>query len=363
MRILFLEDNLDDVELMRSELEEASMKFTSVRVDRQQEFSRQVQKFQPSIILADYSLPSFNGMDAFRMIKRKKLGIPFILVTGALSEHVALDCVKEGVDDFILKSSFKRLPAAIKNAIEKKKNESEKVRMALTLKKTNLELQLLTERLHVSREEERLHLARELHDELGQLITALKIDIAVLRKRLITGRLSSLDAVDTEFQSIINLVENATESIRRISSGLRPEILEELGIVEAIRWLCLDFETRNNVSCNACIEVDSLDIDLNSSIALYRMVQEALTNIARHAKATQADVNLSISNATLVLSIQDNGVGISSEDISSSNSLGIIGLRERARFLNGRFTISGRKGKGTKISITVPIMQAYAIQN
>src|SRR5882672_8886594 len=129
-RILFLEDNPDDVELMQHELNEAKFQFTSQRADTKVEFLRQVFEFKPDVILADYSLATFNGMQAFHMLRMEKLIIPFILVTGVLSEQLALECMKEGVDDFILKSSFRRLPASIMNAVRKKETEQEQNRMA-----------------------------------------------------------------------------------------------------------------------------------------------------------------------------------------------------------------------------------------
>jgi signal transduction histidine kinase len=361
-KILFLEDSADDMELMLHELREASMSCTAKRVDKKKEFTQVVDEFQPHIILADYSLPLFTGMEAFRMLKRKRLNIPFILVTGALSEQVALECVKEGVDDFILKSSFKRLPAAINNAIEKKQAENEKERMGWALKKSHRDLQKLAEQLQVMREEERLIIARDLHDELGQVLTGLKIDISMLWKGIASGKLKDTPTIDTEFSNIIGLVNQITQSVKRIASGLRPEILDELGIVEAIRWQCQEFEARHKIPCKTHLNIEFLDVERNFAIALFRIVQEALTNVTRHAEATVVKVRLAILDETLHLSIEDNGKGISEEAMTDSGALGLVGLRERARFLDGKVSISGESGKGTKVLLTVPIKQPYAIE-
>src|SRR6478736_3599131 len=191
-KILFLEDNPDDVELMQHELNEASFSFTSQRTDRKADFIKQVNEFRPDIILADYSLSTFNGMQAFQMLRREKLVIPFILVTGVLSEKLAVECMKEGVDDFVLKSSFKRLPSAILNAIKKKEGELEKSRMAFELEKSHEELGLLIKHQQNSLEEERTRIARDLHDELGQALTALKIDISMLWKKFNANKKPSL---------------------------------------------------------------------------------------------------------------------------------------------------------------------------
>jgi len=150
-QILFLEDNPDDVELMEYQLAAAGMKFLSKRIDNKNQFIKEVTEFNPDIILADYSLSMFNGVQAFRMLKENDMIVPFVLVTGVLSEELALECLKEGIDDFILKSSFKRLPAAIINAIRKKEIEAEKNRFALQLKKSHEELRLLVNRHQVYR--------------------------------------------------------------------------------------------------------------------------------------------------------------------------------------------------------------------
>ncbi len=353
-QILFLEDNPDDVELIENELMEAGMKFMSRRIDKKNQFLKEVTDFVPDIILADYSLSMFNGVQAFRMLKEKNMNVPFILVTGVLSEELALECLKEGIDDFILKSSFKRLPAAIVNAIRKKEIEEEKNRFALELKKSHEELRLLVNRHQISIEEERMNIARDLHDELGQVLTALKIDIAMLRKRLTTGKNVSEQMINDEFTSISKTVDKIATSAKQISSGLRPEALDDLGIFEAIQWQVLEFEKRNKIVCQLHLPTELPELTKALSIALFRIVQEGLTNVARHAFADLVQIYLDFRDNVLFLEIIDNGKGIEEEKIRSSKSLGIIGLRERVQLLQGQFFIGKAKGGGTKVSIMIP---------
>ncbi len=353
-QILFLEDSPDDVELMEHELKEAGMQFTSRRIDNKGEFIKEVNDFRPDIILADYSLTMFNGMQAFRMLKEANLSVPFILVTGVLSEKLALDCLKEGVDDFILKSSFKRLPAAIISSIRKKEMEEEKKRIASELKKSHEELRLLVNRHQISIEEERMNIARDLHDELGQVLTALKIDIAMLRKRLTSGKRLSEQVINEEFAAISKTVDKIAMSAKQISAGLRPEALDALGIIDAIQWQTSEFEKRNKITCHLYLPNDPLDLTKELSIALFRIVQEALTNVARHSLATLVQIYLDVRDEVLFLEIIDNGKGIEDEKIKSSKSLGIIGLRERVQLLHGHFFIGKAKGGGTKVSIMLP---------
>lgn len=354
-QILFLEDSPDDVELMEHELTDAGMQFTSRRVDNKDQFIKEVIDFRPDIVLADYSLSMFNGMQAFRMLKEEKLVVPFILVTGVLSEKLALDCLKEGVDDFILKSSFKRLHAAIISAIRKKQMEEEKNRIASELKKSHEELRLLVNRHQISIEEERMNIARDLHDELGQVLTALKIDITMLRKRLTSGKKMTEEMIDEEFAAISKTVDKISMSAKEISAGLRPEALDDLGILEAIQWQTTEFEKRNSISCQLYLPNDPLEMTKELSIAIFRIVQEALTNVARHSLANLVQIYLDSRDNILFLEILDNGKGIEDEKVKSSKSLGIIGLRERVMLLHGHFFIGKAKGGGTKVSIMIPI--------
>jgi two-component system, NarL family, sensor histidine kinase UhpB len=353
-QILFLEDNPDDVELMENELTEAGMQFTSRRIDNKAEFIKEVTDYRPDVILADYSLSMFNGMQAFRMLKDKNIVVPFILVTGVLSEKLALECLKEGIDDFILKSSFKRLPAAILSSIQKKEIEEQKNRFASELKKSHEELRLLVNRHQISIEEERMNIARDLHDELGQVLTALKIDIAILRKRLSAGKDMSEQMVNDEFDSINKTVDKIAMSAKQISAGLRPEALDDLGVFEAIQWQVTEFEKRNKIICQLYLPSEQTELTKELSIALFRIVQEALTNVARHSFADLVQIYIDIRDNVLFLEVLDNGKGIEDDKIRSSKSLGIIGLRERVQLLHGQFFIGKAKGAGTKVSIMIP---------
>lgn len=354
-RIFFLEDNPDDVELMKHELQEADIQFVAQRVDNKKEFIETVLKFQPDIILADYSLRMFNGMQAFKLLKQENISIPFILVTGVLNEELALECIKEGVDDFILKTSFKRLPSAIINAVKKRESEDEKRQIAIELKKSHEELRLLLNRHQISIEEERLSIARDLHDELGQVLTALKIDITLLQKKLSSKDSISAGAIKQEFDSINMTVDRITNSIKEISSGLRPDALDDLGIVEAIRWQTMEFAKRANILCTLFLPGDDLHLNNKLSIAIFRIVQEALTNVARHAQATAVQIYFDCVDHVLFLEITDDGIGIEDSQIRSSTSLGIIGLRERVQQLNGTFMIGKITAGGTKVSIRIPL--------
>ncbi len=357
-RILFLEDNPDDVELMHHELDEASVNFIGRTTDKKNEFLKEVFEFRPDVILADYSLTSFNGMQAFQMLRTEGVTLPFILVTGALSEQLALECLKDGIDDFILKSSFKRLPTAIMNAIKKKGIEREKDRIAFELKKSHEELGFLLERYQLSLEDERRTTARDLHNELGQVLATLKAGVTALWKKITPGRKLPAEAIQAEFTSVVALIDQLTQSVKKISSGLRPETLDELGILEAVQGQAMEFERRHQISCQTYLHADSLKLSRDLSISLFRIVQEVLTNVAKHSQATQVEIYLDDIGSAFFLGIKDNGRGIQEEQLKSSKSLGLIGLRERVRLLNGKFDIQSKEKEGTLVSVIIPIEES-----
>jgi signal transduction histidine kinase len=176
----------------------------------------------------------------------------------------------------------------------------------------------------------------------------------MLRKRLTTGKNVSEQMINDEFTSISKTVDKIATSAKQISSGLRPEALDDLGIFEAIQWQALEFEKRNKIICQLYLPNELPELTKELSIALFRIVQEGLTNVARHAFADHVQIYLDFRDNVLFVEILDNGKGIEEEKIRSSKSLGIIGLRERVQLLQGQFFIGKAKDGGTKVSIMIP---------
>ena len=212
------------------------------------------------------------------------------------------------------------------------------------------ELRALAARLQTIREEERTRVAREIHDELGQALTAIKLESALLIRGLPVEAKEELNRA----QSIVELVEGTIQAVRRISTELRPAILDDMGLVAAVEWAAAEFQNRTGMKCRLDLPRDDLVIDRESATALFRMLQETLTNVARHAHATEVNVSLASENGSLVLEIQDNGVGIAKERLSASTSLGILGMRERAILLGGELIVEGAPGKGTRATVRIP---------
>lgn len=212
------------------------------------------------------------------------------------------------------------------------------------------QLRALTARLQSVREEERKRVAREIHDQLGQALTAIKIDLSALVRE------SSVDQKhrSERTSSILKLVDDTIQSVRRISTELRPGLLDDLGLVAAVEWAGEEFEARTGTKCRLDLPEDDISIDPELATAVFRIFQETLTNVARHADASEIEVQLTKDARDLILEIHDNGGGIPEDKLSNGESLGILGMRERALLLGGEVTISGAPGEGTTVRVRIP---------
>lgn len=219
------------------------------------------------------------------------------------------------------------------------------------LKESHEQLRNLARHLQSVREEERGKVARDIHDELGQLITALKMELIWLRNRFYTNP----EAVMEKVESMIELTQAGSKTIKRISAELRPRILDDLGLSAAIEWQVKEFQEKTGIKCEVNIIPEDIVVDKDLATNVFRIFQEALTNVIRHADATQVRVNLRVYSSSLELVITDNGKGITLEQISSPLSIGLISMRERLLPWDGKVEISGIKNKGTTININVPI--------
>ncbi|MBP2678097.1 MAG: sensor protein [Deltaproteobacteria bacterium] len=219
------------------------------------------------------------------------------------------------------------------------------------LMKSRERLRNLSGRLQSLIEEERTRISREIHDELGQALTALKIDLSLTRRSLVSGGLAALSAKVRENE---RSVDRIIRTMRRIATDLRPGILDELGVAAAIEWMAKDFQNRTGIGCKVAIQgVDKIS-DTARATAIFRIVQEALTNVIRHAEASRVNVSLKKKDHTLIVEVRDNGIGIIEGRITGPKSFGLIGIRERVRLLGGEAVIRGKPGEGTLVRVTLP---------
>jgi len=226
-------------------------------------------------------------------------------------------------------------------------NIAERQKLDQELRSSRAQLRRLTARQQAALEDERRHISREIHDELGQLLTALKIELGWLENRLEEGPLLDRTA------AMSALVDTTMGTVRRIASRLRPPLLDELGPGPALDWLMQDACSRAGLQYTLHTSLAGRSLSEEQSLAVFRVCQEALTNVTRHAKASKVDVNLRVVGDQLKLSIGDDGIGISVDQVTTS--LGLLGLQERITLLNGSVTIQGTPGEGTRVEATIPL--------
>jgi signal transduction histidine kinase len=240
-----------------------------------------------------------------------------------------------------VKLSETRFLGFTKDITKSKKIEEE-------LQKSLEQLQQLSEHIEQARENERLNISRELHDDLGQALTAVKIDLEIIKQQ------TSDIIVKEKLDNVKALVGNTIKSVQRITSQLRPEIIDDLGLEAAIDWYTKEFSKRYGIE--VFLDVDSeIPISKDKSLPLFRIVQESLTNIARHARAKHVEILLNKQGDVIQLVVADNGVGITEDEINSKKSFGIMSMSERTASLGGSFEISRGNDFGSKILVTFPI--------
>ena len=217
----------------------------------------------------------------------------------------------------------------------------------------------LAARIQALREQERSDIAREMHDVLGQSLTSVRLDLSWLQKRLLKSAVQPESPEITErLMAATHEVEKTIAEVKTLSTELRPGVLDKFGLAAAIEWQCQEFERRTGIKCDCQVTSEELSLTSERSTALFRILQEALVNVARHSQASSVHVTLGVDNAQVHLTVADNGKGIRAEQISNPASLGLLGMRERAELLDGYFNIEALTTRGTKISATIPFAPA-----
>lgn len=234
---------------------------------------------------------------------------------------------------------------------------TEQKRVEEELKSSREQLRELAAHIEAIREEERTRIAREIHDELGQSLTGLKMDLSWLEKRISEGeRGVVLQPLQQKISLMKELIDTTVQSVRKISTELRPGILDDLGLMPAIEWQASDFQSRTGIQCVFSAKVpDDLPLDEKRSSAVFRIFQEILTNIARHANASSVNIGLTEEADDLVLEVGDNGRGVTDSESYSLKSLGILGMRERTLLLGGEFDLKGIPNRGTTVTVRIPL--------
>ena len=315
-----------------------------------------------AVILLDARMPGLDGFATARRIRERPgpRNTPIIFLTAAYEDLAsifrgyevgAVDYIVKPLIPEVLKSKIAVFVDLYNKNVALKREIAERRVTEERLRESEENLRALAAHLQSVREEEQIRIAREIHDELGQALTGLKMDLTWLAGGLRPDQKALLEKTTAMFR----LIDGTIRSVRRIASGLRPEVLDEIGLAAAISWQARDFQVRSGIRCNVELPAEGPSPDQARSTAVFRIFQEVLTNVARHAHATRVDVHMGMDGDIMWLKVQDNGKGITETKIHGSKSLGFLGMRERVLPFDGTIDIHGQRGKGTTVTIRIPM--------
>ena len=346
LRVLHLEDSELDHELTLAQLRRGGLDVQMLRVDAEPEFLRALEQDWDAV-LSDYNLPGFSGLVALDLLKARDSGIPFLLLSGEIGEDAAVEAMRNGAADYLLKNNMARLVPALLHAVEA--NDTRRARLAADreLGQSKQRLRELAQHLQTSVESERAAIAREIHDDVGGSLTALNFDLAWI------ARHSDKPEVRQRVASALETLALAIEASQRVMHNLRPAILEQ-GLVAALQWMTSRFERRTGIACRFTSNREAVALPAGVPLVAYRTAQEALTNVSKHAHAAHVSLDLTVAAGTLTLEIADDGRGLTQDDLAKARSFGIRGLHERASTVGGWVDLSS-SARGTTLILSVPL--------
>lgn len=351
LAVLVIDESPGLVHEIERQLETAGVSARVRRIETASALGRALDEAPPDVVLADYTHPELEGPAALRLVRDRSTETPFIFLSDEVGEEVAVEALKSGATDFVRKDHLARIGTAVRRALAETEARRERRAAQEQLLKSHEQLRALTAYLQFVREEERTRIAREVHDELGQMLTNLKIELAWLAARLPKHR----RLLQEKARQMLGHVDALAHTVRQIVTELRPGILDDFGLVAALEWQAGEFQRRTGLRCTFVSDVARENWDGDITTALFRIFQETLTNVLRHAQATRVDVHLWQDDEVLLLEVADNGRGITPEEVANTRSIGLLGMRERAALLGGDISFTGASGRGTTVLIRLPI--------
>ncbi|MGE5640453.1 MAG: ATP-binding protein [Clostridia bacterium] len=357
LRALVLEDEPLDAELALRALVEGGFRCLPTLVAGRGAFEAAFARGRFDLVLADYSLPDYTGLEALSFVRRSDALVPFILISGALGEERAVEALRSGATDYILKHGLARLAPAVRRALMERKERERHLATSRALEDSKERLRALSRRLLEVQEAERRSLARDLHDDLGQALTALKIQLESLAR-------SGAGADRGRIDECVATAQHALARVRQLSLDLRPLQLDDLGLAAALRSH-LDRQARLG-SLAPHFEADQFPSSVSTEVetACFRVAQEAITNVLKHAAARNLWVRLAGGRESLAVSVRDDGKGFDPEAArrraAAGGSLGLVGMEERVASEGGTFELRSAPGQGTELVATFPLRSERA---
>jgi signal transduction histidine kinase len=352
-RVLILEHAQEDIELLIYELRKGGFNYVSEIVETRENFTQALTDFQPEIVLSDYSLPTFDGVSAYQIKEQLRPDIPFIIVSGTIGEENAVELIKKGVTDYVLKDKLFTIIPKIKRALKESRERIEKRLAEANLR--DYEKQLAREREDhqrnlvrasiESQEKERGQIGRELHDNINQILAVTKayVDTAVHEE----------DRRDELLHRSLKNLDMAINEIRKMSKSLVPPSMKEDGLVDSVNELVENMRVVNRFSIHFRCEKESLvNLGEAQQLALYRIVQEQVNNIIKHANASNVSIELTGKNGYVNLLIHDDGKGFNPG--ARSKGMGLSNIMSRIEVFDGKLELISSEGTGCTLKVKMP---------
>lgn len=348
LRVLIVEDSAIDYDFLTETLRRQGLDVETFRVDSEASMARALAESRWDAIISDHHLPGFSSAGALETLRRSGLDLPFLIVSGTIGEDAAVEAMHRGADDYLVKGRLARLGAALEHAIAACRARQERARAQAELERSQRQLQSLSAHLLTHLETERAELARELHDEVGGALAAVRFDLAWMERH-------GDEAIAERARQAMASLSEAMQAAQRLIRELRPPVLDA-GLVAALEWLVGRFRRRSGLQVRFATNVETINLDEQQAMVVYRTLQEALTNILKHAHARSVRVDLVVAEDEISLEVSDDGIGLTEADREKDGSFGIRGLAERARRAGGWLEVSGNgAGRGCSVLLTLPL--------
>jgi signal transduction histidine kinase len=350
LNLIVVEDSELDYELLLAMLMREGLRPRAVRVEDEAGMREAFAAARVDAVITDHNLPRVDSFASLRVAKSVDADLPVIVLSGEMSEELAVATLHAGADDFVLKTRMFRIAAALQNSLRAAEARREARAAAAALAESEARLHALTQHLERAKEDERRAIAQEIHDDIGGALTALKFEVVRLDRELETPE----GQQTARMASIRELLESAVIASHRIQHALRPAVLDA-GLVAALEWLTRGFAERSGLAVDFQSNRDEFEIAPDRAAALYRVAQEALTNVRKHAVgAKRVQMQLFALADEVTLEITDDGAGFDTGSLEVTAGFGVRGIVERARGLGGWAEVSSAPGRGTTVMFSVP---------
>ncbi len=351
LNLIVVEDSELDYELLLAMFAREGLKPRTERVEDETGMREAFAKGRVDAVITDHNLPRFDSFASLTVAKSIDADIPVIVLSGEMSEDLAVAALHAGADDFVLKTRMFRIASALQHSLQAANARREARTAVAALAQSEAKLHALTQHLERAKEDERRAMAQEIHDDIGGALTALKFELVRL------GRSLPDASARPQLDAISQLLESAVVASHRIQHALRPAVLDA-GLVAALEWLARGFAERSGLKVDFQANRDEFDIAPDRAAALYRVAQEALTNIRKHAQAKHVQMQLFALADEITLEVDDDGQGFDIGSLQVTPGFGVSGIIERARGLGGWAEVSTAQNRGTTVMFSIPPLQA-----